>query len=50
MALPPRPDLGHLRHQARNLLRAAKTGDPDGCGAVGVRAVWGCDQGVRSLP
>ena len=29
MPLPPRPDLGHLRHQARNLLRAAKTGDPD---------------------
>ena len=29
MPLPPRPDLGHLRHQARDLLRAAKTGDPD---------------------
>ncbi len=25
----PRPDLDHLRHQARNLLRAAKAGDPD---------------------
>ena len=29
MALPPRPNLEHLRHQARNLLRAAKAGDPD---------------------
>ncbi len=29
MSLPPRPGLGHLRHQARNLLRAAKAGDPD---------------------
>jgi len=28
-ALPRRPSLEHLRHEARNLLRAAKAGDPD---------------------
>ena len=27
--LPARPDLGQLRHQARDLLRAAQRGDPD---------------------
>ena len=27
--LPARPDLGQLRHQARDLLRAAQGGDPD---------------------
>jgi ankyrin repeat protein len=26
--LPPRPDLDHLRHQAKDLLRAAQDGDP----------------------
>jgi hypothetical protein len=28
-ALPSRPNLEHLRHEARRLLRAAKAGDPD---------------------
>ncbi|MEV8444095.1 ankyrin repeat domain-containing protein [Actinosynnema sp. NPDC051121] len=27
-ALPPRPNLDHLRHQAKDLLRAARRGDP----------------------
>ncbi|MGH9099463.1 MAG: hypothetical protein ACRDV8_04435, partial [Acidimicrobiales bacterium] len=27
--LPPRPHLDHLRHEARQLLRAAQAGDPD---------------------
>ena len=27
--LPARPDLGQLRHQAKDLLRAAQRGDPE---------------------
>ncbi len=35
--LPARPDLGQLRHQARDLLRAARAGDP--AAAESIRAV-----------
>lgn len=37
--LPARPDLGQLRHQARDLLRAARAGDP--AAADRIRAVSG---------
>lgn len=33
--LPARPDLGQLRHQARELLRAARAGDPAAAGRIG---------------
>jgi ankyrin repeat protein len=32
--LPARPDLDHLRHQAKDLLRAARTGDDDAIGRI----------------
>jgi ankyrin repeat protein len=32
--LPARPDLGQLRHQARDLLRAARSGDPAAVGRI----------------
>ena len=32
--LPARPDLGQLRHQARDLLRAARAGDPAAAGRI----------------
>lgn len=32
--LPPRPDLGQLRHQARDLLRAARAGDAAAAGRI----------------
>ncbi|HWG12769.1 MAG TPA: hypothetical protein VG268_05800, partial [Streptosporangiaceae bacterium] len=32
--LPSRPDLGQLRHQARDLLRAARAGDPAAAGRI----------------
>lgn len=34
-ALPARPDLDQLRHQARDLLRAAQAGDPDATERIG---------------
>jgi len=37
--LPARPNLGHLRHQARDVLRAAQAGDP--AAADRIRAVSG---------
>jgi hypothetical protein len=33
--LPARPDLGQLRHQAKDLLRAAQRGDPDAVARIG---------------
>src|SRR6185369_16674391 len=33
--LPARPDLGQLRHQAKELLRAAQRGDPDATVRIG---------------
>jgi len=32
--LPPRPDLGHLRRRARDLLRAARSGDSAAAGRI----------------
>ncbi len=32
--LPARPDLGQLRHQAKDLLRAARTGDQAGLSRI----------------